>query len=105
MVKLNEKADILLKLFVEGKSKRQIARETGRCRNTVRKYINEHSEKLSKIDRNMEKDKLLSLIESLVKEPKYDSSSRNKRKLTDEIISEIIILLEISRTFTDEEIN
>lgn len=68
MVKLNEKADILLKFFVEGKSKRQIARETGRSRNTVRKYINEHSEKLSKIDRTMEKDKYYK--DSLVAEHK-----------------------------------
>lgn len=89
MVKLNEKADILLKFFVEGKSKRRIARETGKSRNTVRKYINKHEKKLSKIDKTLGKDKLLPLIESLVEEPKYDSSSRNKRKLTDEIINDI----------------
>lgn len=89
MVKLNGKADILLKFFVEGKSKRQIARETGKFRNTVRKYIRDHEDKMSKIDKILDKNKLLSLIESLVEKPKYDSSNRNKRKLTEEIIEEI----------------
>jgi len=39
MVKLNEKENILIKYFVEGKSKRQIARKSARSRNTVKKYI------------------------------------------------------------------
>jgi len=89
MVKLNEKANILIKFFVEGKSKRQIARETGKSRNTVRKYIRNHEEKLSKINKTLEKDKLIPLIESLVEKPKYNSENRNKRKLTEEIIKEI----------------
>ncbi|SJZ67812.1 IS21 family transposase [Selenihalanaerobacter shriftii] len=94
MVKLNEKADILLKYFIEDKSIRKITRETNKSRNTVRKYIRDHEEQLSKLDKSLREDEILSLIENLVKEPQYDSSNRSKRKLTDEIIEEINKCLE-----------
>src|SRR6056297_1697773 len=94
MVKLNEKAKILIKYFVEGKSKRQIARETARSRNTVKKYIKEHEDKLSRLNKTLDKDEIIPLIESLVDKPKYDVSNRSKRKLTKEIIKEINKCLE-----------
>src|SRR6056297_1787201 len=94
MVKLNEKAKILIKYFVEGKSKRQIARETARSRNTVKKYIKEHEDKLSRLNKTLDKDEIIPLIESLVEKQKYDVSKRTKRKLTKEIIKEINKCLE-----------
>ena len=41
MIKLEDKAMILMKYFIEGQSKREIARRTGFSRNTVKKYIEE----------------------------------------------------------------
>jgi transposase len=94
VVKLNEKADILLKYFMENMPIREIVRKTNKSRNTVRDYIRAHEKQLSKLEKTSRKDKILSLIEDLVKEPKYDSSNRSKRKLTKEIIEEINSCLE-----------
>jgi len=93
MIKLNEKADILLRYFVKGESIRYIARKSGKSRNTVRKYIRKHEKQLSKLDKNLDDNQILALIESLVEQPKYDSSNRSKRKLTKEIIEEINLCL------------
>jgi transposase len=82
MVKLNEKALILKKFFIEGKSKSQITREVNRCRNTVRKYINQHEEMINQLKQDGE---LTDTTLELITKPKYDSSNRKKRILTDEI--------------------
>ena len=98
LIKLDKKAEILLKHFRESKSQRDISKEVGVSRTTVAKYINEFESKY-KVLEGLEKDgdanrsKILSLIEELSSEPKYDSSNRLKVKLTDEIIKEIERLL------------
>ena len=95
---MDKKAEILLKHFRESKSQREISKEIGISRTTVAKYINEFESKYKLLE-DLEKDedanrsKILSLIEELSSEPKYDSSSRIKVKLTDEIIEEIERLL------------
>ena len=51
MIKLEDKAMILMKYFIEGQSKREIAKRTGFSRNTVKKYIEEHEKKLNKLSK------------------------------------------------------
>ena len=84
---------ILMKYFIEGQSKREIARRTGFSRNTVKKYIEEHDKKLNKLAKGKSRKEIIALIEAIVEPPKYDSSSRKKIKLTEEIIEEIDILI------------
>ena len=95
MIKLNLKRQILLK-YQNGDSKSEIARESGACRTTVRKYINEYEETISKIKASVDgdNDTVDALVEELSTKPKYDSSNRSKRKLTDDMIDVINDCLE-----------
>lgn len=82
---LKQKQDILLKYFRDGQSQRSIAREVGVDKKTVSSYIKNYERKLEKVlDQNgpLEKGEL---IQSLIDSPKYTSSTRKKRVLTDEI--------------------
>ncbi|MEW8995602.1 helix-turn-helix domain-containing protein [Clostridium sp.] len=47
---MNEKQDIILKHLREGKSQRQISKETGICRETIRKYIKQYENKLIEVN-------------------------------------------------------
>ncbi len=85
MVKMDKKQEIILLSHRNGESISSISRKVGVCRKTVRSYISKYSAK---------KDKLLSegksnkkeLIDDIVRAPEYDSSNRNKRKVTDKIV-------------------
>ena len=82
---MNEKANILIKHFVEGQSIRKIARESDFSKNTIRKYIRDNEEKIQNLDKTKYRDEILTLIESLVETPEYDSSNRNKYKMNESI--------------------
>lgn len=91
---MDQKADILMKYFRENKSQRAIARELGISRTTVQKYIKDFKTKHEKLmelkqDKDGNKIKILALIEEMASKPKYDTSSRTRVKLTEEIINEI----------------
>ena len=88
MIGLMDKQKIIISHYREGKTQRQIHRETTISRKTIRKYIKEY---------DREKNILVStgdcpgseIIADIVEKPKYDTGSRNKVKLTDKIISRI----------------
>ncbi len=86
---MNEKANILIEYFVEGQSIREIARNSKFSRNTIRKYVREHTGKLKELDKTRDRDEILTLIESLVEAPQYDSSNRSQYKLTEAIKEDI----------------
>lgn len=88
MIRLIDKQKIIISHYREGKTQRQIKRETGVNRKTIRKYIREYEEKKNILITNNGSDNA-ELIEDIVEKPKYDTSSRYKVKLTDEIISRI----------------
>lgn len=95
MLKLDQKADVLMKYFRENKSQREIAREMKLSRTTIRKYINEYEskseeiEELAKLNETIPQNDTLKLVAELVSAPKYDTSSRARVKLTDEVIEKI----------------
>jgi transposase len=89
VVGLTEKVDIISMYFNQGMTKTQIAKKTGKCDKTVRKYIRQHEENLRKLDENHSEETLQKVINQIAEAPKYDTSNRKKRKLTDEIIKEI----------------
>lgn len=49
MISLKEKQEIILKHLREGKSQRQIYRETGIARETIRKYTRAYEQKLQEL--------------------------------------------------------
>ena len=83
MIKLGQKIEILRLYFVEGKHKKQIARELKVSKNTVKTYINEFLEsKKELIASGVSK---YELIENMIDKPKYNSCNRSSRVMTDEI--------------------
>ncbi len=83
MIKLGQKIEILRMYFVEGKAKKQISRELNISKNTVKSYINDFlNSKKELIDSGVSK---YELIENMVEKPKYNSSSRAPRVMTDEV--------------------
>lgn len=87
MLKLIDKQRIIIKYFNEGKSGRQIEKELHISRKTISKYIKEYQEKRGKLMESKSEDRLL--IADICQKPKYDSSGRNKIKLTDQVIERI----------------
>lgn len=89
MLKLKDKLDVLMRYTKYGESKRQISRETGFSRNTVRNYIREFEDnRESLIEKSSEIDKL-SIIDTIVEKPQYNSSTRTREVMTDEYLDKI----------------
>jgi len=83
MITVGQKIEILRMYFVEGKPKKQIARELDVSKNTVKSYINDFLEsKKELIEAGVSK---YELIENMVEKPKYNSSNRLPRVMTDEV--------------------
>lgn len=91
MISLMQKQEIILSHFREGKSQWQIHNDTGIARKTIRKYIKEYEKK--KQDLLDDHSKRNEIIEDIVSSPKYNSSNRTKRKLTEKIIERIDFFL------------
>jgi transposase len=97
VLSLHNKQKIVIAAFIEGKSKRQIAREEGLDIKTVRRYIKNHEEDLDKIRTTNDKGEIRILADSIVQPPKYDTSNRSPIKLTQEICNRIKELLDVNR--------
>ena len=69
--------------FIEGRAKKQIARDLNVSKNTVKSYINEFLDsKKELINSGVSK---YELIENMVEKPKYKSTNRFPRVMTDEV--------------------
>ena len=88
MIGLVDKQKIIISHYREGKTQRQIHRETAISRKTIRKYIQEYDRKKN-ILVNKGNSRSSEIIADIVEKPKYDTSKRNKVKLTDKIILRI----------------
>lgn len=86
---MNKKQDVILKYIRQGKSQRQISKETGICRKTIRKYIKNYEDKLLKVNENLDAVGITDIIDDITSKPRYTSSSRSKRVLTDDVINPI----------------
>lgn len=91
MIKLKQKQEIIISAFLDGKSQRQIAKDIGIDRKTIRRYVNKYYEARNILMDNQD-NKVFDereLIDDIVEAPKYDSSNRKKYKLTENIIEKI----------------
>lgn len=83
MIKLGQKIEILRLYFIEGKHKKQIARELHISKNTVKTYVEDFlTNKKELIASGVSK---YELIENMTEKPKYDSSNRKPIVMTDEV--------------------
>jgi transposase-like protein len=89
MIKLIQKQNILIMHYREGKSQREIARLTGVDRKTIRKYIEKYEAQRKELEQSHKLADPEVLIQAIVEIPKYKVGNRPKRKLTEDIISQI----------------
>lgn len=88
---MSVKQQIILRYFREGHSQRRISRDLSVSRKTVQKYISAYSQSQSALQAQKKPEE--ELVEELVSKPRYDSSSRGKRRLTSEVMERIDALL------------
>ena len=90
MIKLIEKQKIIISHYRKGKSQRQISKDLNINRRTIGKYIKDYEDKKAKLSNSKSNcSNKEELIADLVENPKYDTSTREKVKLTDEIMSRV----------------
>jgi len=91
---LNQKQKIIIAYHNKKKSQRMIAREVGLNRRTVARYIKDYEMKRTQllIDKNNPAKE--ELIADIIQAPSYDTSSRKKVKLTEEILARIHFYLQ-----------
>ena len=79
---------------LNGKSQRAIAREFRIGRNTIRRYMKQYYDSREKLLASGTKpEDVPLLIQQVVEKPKYDTSSRTKTKLTNEVMQKIQMYL------------
>lgn len=87
---MNIMQQILMMYIHEGRSRREIARLTGINRETVSKYINQYEKRrIQLLAVGSPSVDVQALIDALTTAPKYNTGSRPKRKLTEEIQQKI----------------
>lgn len=90
---MSTKQSIIIRYFRQGQSQRQISKELGINRKTVRRYIGEYERDRKKLE-SKEEGVSEELLETIMHPPKYDSSKRKKRKMTKAIMEAIDKYLE-----------
>lgn len=105
VITLSEKQQIVISAFRDGKSLRAISRETGIDRKTVTKYVRDYEEKRSQLLQEDKDIDIKELIDCIVEKPKYNSTNRTKRKLTDEIIDKIKYYLKENKKELEAKLN
>jgi transposase-like protein len=91
VITLNQKQEIILQYFRDGLSHRQIAKQTGFHRDTVKKYICSYQESRQKLAAHTLSDPTskIDLIADLVDAPVYHVANRQKRSLTTTMVDKI----------------
>ena len=80
---MGEKQSILHNYFIDGKGIKTIARDMELARNTVRNYVNEFASQKAEIIAGGDK---YTIIEAMQDTPRYDTSSRTKVVVTEDVI-------------------
>lgn len=70
MITLKDKQKIILDYISNNKSQREIHRETGIARDTIRKYVNEYEERLRHVGKDLSETEKVDLIDEITKQPK-----------------------------------
>lgn len=89
MIKLNQKQKIIIAYHNKQKSQRAIARELGLNRRTVARYIKDYDRKRTQLLADNKNPAEEELTDDIIQAPIYDTSSRKKVKLTEELLARI----------------
>lgn len=95
MVTLTQKQKIILR-HIEGMSNRSIARELQMSKDTVNKYVVEYEKQKSELLLMNPEADTEELIQAIVEKPKYNSTNREPKRVTPEMINAIEECLEIN---------
>lgn len=93
MIKLMDKSAII-KLKEQGYSNRKIEKMLKIDRKTVARYWNEYKENIQKLKYAKDDFEIKEIQESIVSEPKYNSASRVRRKITPEFVNALKKILD-----------
>ena len=102
MIKLIDKQKIIISYYREGKTQRQIAREVGINRKTIRRYIREYEKKKNILTRSKSSNRS-ELIADIVEKPKYNSRycqmlwMRNHTPSQNSLCSRLLFYLSINK--------
>jgi len=102
MIKLIEKQKIIIAYHNQKKSQRTIARDLGLNRRTVAKYIKDYERKKIQLLTDEDHSAKEELIADIIQAPSYDTSSRKKVKLTEEMLARIRFYLKENEQKTKE---
>ena len=84
----------IIKLKEQGYSNRQLQKMLKINRKTIAKYWNEYQENIQKLNNTKDKKEISEIQQSITSEPKYDSASRVKRKVTPEFLNALKKILD-----------
>ena len=88
MISMQERQEIIIQYFREGKSQRQISKALGLHRKTVRRVIRRYEELEKRKEANAALDNStasIALQSAIVSPPKYSTANRGRRKLSEAI--------------------
>jgi len=94
MITLNQKQKIIIAYHNKQKSQRAIARELGLNRRTVARYIKDYERKRTQLMEDKDNPAKEEFTTDIIQAPIYDTSSRKKVKLTEEIMDRIQFYLQ-----------
>jgi len=93
MITLGTKYEIIISAYREGEAVRSISRRLEVHRTTVKKYIEEYEKQLMELNKAEGIHERRTVIEELIKAPKYSVSGRIAYKATDEVLEKIRTIL------------
>lgn len=94
---MQEKQEIVLSYYVKGLKKSEIVERTGFNWRTVDKYIYKYEAERQKLTSVYGDSPVPEIIEDLISEPKYNSSNRGKRKITEDLLAEVRNCLQLNQ--------
>lgn len=99
---MNQKQKMIIAYHNKKKSQRTIAREVGLNRRTVARYLKDYEKKRSQLRAAEDDTKKEELTADIIEAPSYDTRSRKKVKLTEEMINRIQFYLKENEQKTKE---
>jgi len=91
---LNQKQKIIIAYHNKQKSQRVIAQELGLNRRTVARHIKNYDQKRAELMAIADDTQKEELTADIIQEPGYDTRSRKKMKLTEEVVDRIHFYLQ-----------
>lgn len=93
MITMKDKTEII-QLKKQGLSNREVSRRLGTHRKTVAKYWNEHNQLLEQMNHETDDNKIKEIQNQITAAPKYDSSKRKAKVLTEQFYADLKTILD-----------